>query len=583
MSRFPRLRRRRDEWSDPHERARVRAAERLDGPLGLAESSWLEEHLAGCPACVAIAAEYTSDREALRALRDEQPEPPRDLWARTAAAIEQLSNDAGDGDAEPRPSTRRRLRALPVGAMSAVAVVVVLVGATLLSKGIAPGAGTGALASGALRPPAASLVPPAVALGGAEPTPFAVRAGDVAWVDTGSGGVSFSNVQVEQVCPAEGASGCPAVQDRESAVLDLSTAPRSLIGAPSKQQAVAIAKADGSGDELVVVQLPQKAPAASASPTPAGTIEPSATSTEQPQVPESVAPSPSVTVLASESPAAPQSPSPQPTAAELAIARGILVVGESAAFSADGSWFAFTARPGDASRGPDVWVWRVGDPQARQLTNDGVSYFASWSGDRAVISRPADPAADTSAPSSVIVDPSTGAEQPVGELWRPMVDPSGRLAIAWRGSLEHADDPLLWTPAHGRLELRSWSSDGDAGGVDGSAEGRVVAESAHGDFDVRWDETGQWVAVWVADERDASSGRLTLYRLDTRGRRLERVEGAPKNVRSLPGFSIGAARLAWATPRGSGGEGSRVQIAAWSTDGIGIVASGPGEDVRIIR
>jgi hypothetical protein len=583
MSRFPRLRRRPDQWSDPHERARIRAAERLDGPLGLAESSWLEEHLAGCPACVAIAAEYESDRGALRALRDQQPEPPRDLWARTASAIEQLSKEAGHREGERRPSTARGLRALPLGVMSAVAVVVVLVGATLLTKGIAPGVGTGATASGAVGSPAASLVPPDVAVGGAEPTPFAVHAGDVAWVDTGSGGVAFSTVQVEQVCPAAGASGCPAVQDRDSAVLDLSAAPRSLIGAPSKQQAVAIAKADGSGDEVVVVQLPQKTPLASASPTPAATVEPSAgASTGPSQVPESVTPSPSVTVQTSESPAPPQSPEPT-KAAELAIARGILVVGEAAAFSADGSWFAFTARPGDASRGPDVWVWKVGDPQARQLTNDGVSYFASWSGDRAVVSRPADPAADTSDPSSVIVDPSTGAEQAVGQLWRPLVDPSGRLAIAWRGSLEHADDPLMWTPAHGRLELRSWSIDGDAGGVGGSDDGRVVAESAHGDFDVRWDETGEWVAVWVADERDASSGRLTLYHVDLQGPRLGRVDGAPKNVRSLPGFSIGSARLAWATPRGSGGEGSRVQIAAWSNDGIGIVASGPGEDVRIIR
>ena len=49
---------------------------------------WLDEHLAGCDACRAIAAAYDADRAALRGLRDHQPEPPRDLWARTSAAIE---------------------------------------------------------------------------------------------------------------------------------------------------------------------------------------------------------------------------------------------------------------------------------------------------------------------------------------------------------------------------------------------------------------------------------------------------------------------------------------------------------------
>jgi hypothetical protein len=405
----------------------------------------------------------------------------------------------------------------------------------------------------------------------------------VAWVEAGPGGVSYSKVQVEQVCPAEGDAGCPAVQDRDASTLALSAATRTLIGAPSKEQAVAIAKANGSGDEVVVVQLPKRESTPSESAPPAESAEPSAPATTEPTEAPSIAASPTVTVEVSPSPSAELSQTPEPTKArELAIARGILVVGESAAFSPDGTWFAFTARPADASRGPDVWVWKVGEPEAERLTEDGASYFASWSGDEAVISRPADPAAETSDPLSVVVDPATGKERSVGDVWRPMVDPSGRLAVAWRGSLEHGADATLWAPADGRLELRTWSADGDTGAANGSADQRVVAESAHGDFDVRWDETGAWVAVWVGDERDASTGRLTLYHVDAERGRLERVKGVVE-VRSLPGFSIGSGRLAWATPRGTGGEGSRVQIAAWSNNGIGIVASGPGEDVRIIR
>lgn len=588
MSRFPRLRRRPDQWADAHERARARAAERLDGPLGLAESTWLDEHLAGCPACASIAASYVSDRQALRALRDQQPEPPRDLWARTAAAIEQLSNESNESaisDGEPVSVRGRGLRGLPVGAMSAVVVVVVVVGATLLSNGIRPRSiATAPGAPGGAPSAAASVAPEVATDGGAEPTPFKVGAGDVAWVDAGPDGLAVSTVQVEQVCPAEGSSGCPAIQDRDAAFLGLTSTPRTLIGSPSKQQAVAIGKAPESGDEVIVVQLPKRSTAASSSPAPAGSVEPSTAATIEPsEAAESVAPSPSITVQASASASALKSPEPT-KAAELAIARGILVVGESAAFSADGSWFAFTARPSDASRGPDVWVWKVGDPEAQRLTDDGASYFASWSGDRAVVSRPADPAADVSEPSSVVIDPSTGDEQSVGDVWRPMVDPSGRFAIGWRGTLEHAEDPLLWTPARGRLELRTWSIDGDAGAPDGSEDHRVVADSAHRDFDVRWDETGEWVAVWIGDERDPATGRLTLYRLDTKRQRLEQVEGAPVvDVHALPGFSIGSGRLAWATPRGQGGEGSRVQIAAWSQAGVGIVESSPGEDVRIIR
>jgi hypothetical protein len=588
VSRFPRLRRQPDQWADAHERARVRAAERLDGPLGLTESAWLDEHLAGCPSCAAIAASYASDRQALRSLRDQQPEPPRDLWARTAAAIEQLSIDSGaadtgatDGDA--LPARRGGLRGLPLGAMSAVAVVVVVVGATLLSNGVRQRQVSQPEASGAQASAPASVAPEVSSGGGAEPTPFAVGAGDVAWVDTGPGGLAVSTVEVEQVCPAEGSAGCPAVQDQDATILGLTSTPRTLIGSPSTQQAVAIGTAPDSADEVVVVDLPRRLATASPSPTPERTVEPSSTASTEPSVaPDSAEPSPSVTVQTSESPSPLTSPVPT-KAAELAIARGILVVGESAAYSADGAWFAFTARPSDGSRGPDVWVWKVGDPEAKPLTDDGVSYFASWSGDQAVVSRPADPAADTSDPASLVIDPATGDQRLVGEIWRPMVDPNGRFAIGWRGTLEHADDPLLWTPARGRLELRAWSADGETTAVDGPEDQRVVADSARGDFDVRWDESGEWVAVWIGDERDAATGRLTLYHLDAERQRFERAKGAPVDARALPGFSIGSGRLAWATPRGQGGEGSRVQIAAWAEGDIGIVESSPGEDVRIIR
>ena len=589
MSRFPRLRRRPDHWSDAHERARARAAERLDGPLGLTEAAWLDDHLAGCPSCAEIAAAYAADREALQTLRQDAPEPPRDLWARTAAAIEQLSLDGGspvqtlaDGPAGAR---RGRFGSLPLGAMSTVAVVVIVVGASILSRGT--------IQQDARSSPAASVGiadashRPSPGLPAAEATPFAVGAAEVQVVDRGSGGVGFSTYKVEEVCPEEGSANCSAIPNKAAATLGLTNTPRTVIGSPSRRQAVAISKTPGAGDQVVMVQLPATEPAASPSPTPARTEPPSpsptdASSTPSAGVEPTDAATPSV-VIQSAPPSATPLATPSATAANLAIASGIEVVGESAAFSADGNWFAFTARPGDGSGGPDVYVWRVGDAQAERLTTDRSSYFASWSGSRAIVSRPADRDARTTDPVSVAIDPVSRDERSVGAVWRPMVDPSGRFAIALDGTLERTEGPAGWQPAEGRLALRTWSDGRDQGTPNGSSDRRVVADEARGDFDVRWDETGEWAAIWVGNAGDAAIGRLTLVHLDEGKDRFEHVKGAPQDLPAMPGFSITSGRLAWATPRGQGGEGSRVQIAAWSGNGVGIVASGPGEDVVVIR
>ena len=111
---------------------------------------------------------------------------------------------------------------------------------------------------------------------------------------------------------------------------------------------------------------------------------------------------------------------------------------------------------------------------------------------------------------------------------------------------------------------------------------QVVTDSAPAGFDVRWDESGEWVAVWVADAADPEVGRLTLHRISESGE-LELPDDAPTGVPALPGFSIGEGRLAWATPPGQNGEGSRIQIVAWSDDGVGTVESAPGEDLVVVR
>ena len=264
---------------------------------------------------------------------------------------------------------------------------------------------------------------------------------------------------------------------------------------------------------------------------------------------------------------------------------GVRIVGESAAYSSDGDWFAFTARPSDDSAGPDIYVWRVGDPRAARLTDDHASVFASWSGDQLIGSRPAvrrTESAEVSA-QSFLIDPSTrhrvrarrhrlapdrGPEEPLG-------DHLGRdRAARHRRPVDHAGHrrarraPLL-------AECRRRTAM--------PGRGACVTDGAVAEFDARWDESGTWLAVWLADPSDPSLGRLSLHHLDRRTGKLERLPGAPKDVTALPGFSIGDGRLAWATPPGQGGEGSRVQIVAWSDKSVGAVESGPVEDVVVIH
>ena len=48
------------------------------------------------------------------------------------------------------------------------------------------------------------------------------------------------------------------------------------------------------------------------------------------------------------------------------------------------SALGITARPADGSTGPDIYVWRVGDPEAHPVTTDHRSELGSWSVDTIV-------------------------------------------------------------------------------------------------------------------------------------------------------------------------------------------------------
>lgn len=608
MTRFGRIRRRPDHWASPHDRAKARAAERLDGPLGLAEATWLDEHLAACAACAAVAAAYEADRQVLRSMRGADPEPPRDLWARTAAAIEQES--AGRAGAAPRGTRDRRI---PLGALSGIAVIAVVVGVSTMSSGLFLGAG-GAPGEEAAQMDGGAPASAGTDTAGAEtyrarPTPLAVLAGKVRWVDLAAdGSLALNAADVDEVCPSDHPSGCATLRDGDFLRLSLAATPESIIATPDEGRAVVVSRdADGS-QELVVVDLPVAEDVTASASTPPSAVPPSAAPAQSPApsaapsddaapspdppgdpsaepstTPEPASPSTEPTPSATPSDDPPATPSPTPEASiatTLSIASDIQLIGETAAFSDDGQWFAFTARAADATSGSDVYLWKVGDPVAQPLTTDGLSAFASWDGGEVIVSRlGGDTSAEAPAAHSLSIDPQTGAERATAvEAWRPAVSPDGTRAIAWTGTLTTAEDGTI-VPDQGRIELIEWTPDDSAPPV----SPQPLVEGPIGDFDARWDDTGAWLAVWTADPVDPTFGRLSLFRVDPATGRVERPTGAPADVPALPGFSIGDGRLAWATPPGQGGEGSRLQIVAWSDTDVGRVESAPGEDLVVIR
>ena len=498
MSRVDRVRRRVSQSTAGHDRARSLAATRLLEPLEASDASWLADHLARCKSCRAIAAAYDADRLALRALRDRQPEPPRDLWARTAAAIERELASHGR---VARPGTPSRRRSMPaLGVLSGVAVIAVVIGATVLS-------------GGTTNQPAIADVPrtsdPAVALASSAatpgPTPITVGAGSVGWVGTeADGALAYNVTDVDEVCPAKQQPDCAPVADGDSKRVEIAIRPKSISQSPVKNQAVVVGTDSTGDDAVLVIALPTTTPSAAPTPPPAiahghadgrrprprrrprphrfrrrGRLRPPPPRRRPPPRRPRATATPTVEATPSATPPASPAISPEPTvAATLAIVTGVKVVGESAAYSPDGAWFAFTARPSDDSAGPDIYVWRVGEPLARPLTQDHASVFASWAGDRLLGSRPA-PATSAGEISAetFFIDPATAEERAIAApVWRPIVNHAGDLAVGWEGTLEPGPNGLTTVPATGALVLRPFAADvgPDVVGDVGTGPGRGV-------------------------------------------------------------------------------------------------------------
>ena len=567
-----------DDWSTQHDRARARLSERLDGPLDPAESGWLDDHLASCDDCAVTATEYAAQRLELRALRDRMPVPPRDLWARTATSIEnEARHRALQASGGPRRAT------LAPYALLAGAVAVAVVVGTLTSSQFPPGTTTAT-------PPASNQIAVATDNASPVPTPLAVARKEVEYFSLGADGqYDLNTAQISEVCPEE-AGSCATTEPNEVVSIGPLSSPETVFGSGDAPLVVLGDSANGSS--VFAIAKPDKTVGPVATPS----LRPSQP-TATPSQSSDPGPTPTVKPPGGSAPPASVEPSSQPPtpAGTVEIARGLEVVETTAAYAPDGSAFAFTARPSDGSHGPDIYLWKVGEAEARPITTDHRSVFGSWEGDLIVGSTVAtsddgstnDPTAFAIAPDGNVVSlPQAGL------AWRPVVDPTGRAAIYWTGALEPSDDGVGWRTVKGRLVVGRWNAASVALGEplatpltsDQSVElaETTIAEGPLADWDARWDETGTRLAVWVADADDPAVGLLSLYVVNPIDGRIDLANPPLPNEPALAGFSIADGRLAWAAPAGNSGKAKHVKILAWTNRGFGQVESEDG-DFLLVR
>jgi hypothetical protein len=281
----------------------------------------------------------------------------------------------------------------------------------------------------------------------------------------------------------------------------------------------------------------------------------------------------------------------------------VILVGQSAAYSPSGNWFAFTARPVDLSAGPDIYVWKVGDPLANRITSDHSSVFGSWSGDTIVGSTvaAATPGSGSAAPTNMgpvpfLLDPATGARTDVpqaGLAWRPAVDPSGRLAVYWTGTVRTTADGGL-EPDTGRLVIGDWGSAASApsdgplptplASDQAAIRHETTIEAGHVvDWDARWDGTGTHLAIWIADGDGSAVGKLSLYAVDSFDGKIDLKKPLLDSKPAIAGYSISDGQLVWAVPTSEGATtGGQIQLLAWTDEGVGQVGTVTGP-VIVIR
>jgi hypothetical protein len=626
------FRRRHHDSEAGHDRARTLMSDGLLVTLEPDDATWLARHLDGCAECGRDWKAFRADRKLLRTLRDQPPEPPRDLWAKTSAALDREAEKRGAPAASRAAYERGRRsgwRAFPVGAGASVLVLAVLIGSILIPRD-----------GGPPRPSALGTLPVAV---NSTPAPTGLDlppADPVAILrETANGSWEFVYKDVREVCPKSNRSCVPKPSnDGDAQPIDIGERPSDITLSPTDPQLAIVSESnDGNPGRVLVVPVAEPGE----SPAPIVTEPPSSGET----------PDPSAT------------PAPTPPGA-IEIATGITVVGD-VAYSEDGRWLAFSAEPADGSTGPDLYLWSAGQPEAIAVTSDHQTYFSSWHHGAVLASRVEIPGAPTAPdasaepdatakpgkgnqgdgnqggnqgggkaratapptaaptatagagassgpggsaaapvegrPISFLVDPEslerTDLSRP--DVWLPVLDPAGQFVVYWSGTLI-SDDGHAWALGTGELVLDRWSTGNEPGasgelGSNGPGESVepspapilgpsgaqvILVSGAKATFEVSFDPNGERLAIWVGEALDEEVGRLHLLTLDRETGTV--AEGSPlRGEAALRRFSIDKGRLAWVTPRGQDGKESTVQVLGWKGDNFGEIETEPGSDLYL--
>ncbi len=554
-----------------HARARDLAALRLDEPLETVDATWLDAHLAGCADCAAAATAYDAGHRAFASLRETPPLPPRDLWARTAASLDAQPGARARTGGPRRAAGRQTAVLAPLAGLAVIAVV--------LGSGLLNGA---------------TLAPPSVSPVGAASTPIAMSARDVSVLSIGAdGALEIQTRRLDEVCPMA-AGDCrvePSFEVTQVAGIGGSDSLDAIIS-PTRDSLVLVQRSASGSDGVFVVPVrratPDSSPEAPSPPVSAGpatpkpTKSPAATETAA-ATPTDPASSPEATPTGTPSdeptaeptaPAATEEPTPEPTAeptaeatespvvavtpapdGALEIASDVIVVGSVSGYNADGSRFAFTARPADGSAGPDVYVWNTDDAVARAVTTDHQSVLAGWDGRHLLVSRLVD-----GEPRTYTMNAKSGEilAEHGRAAWLPTVAPAGDRAAWWDGSVRLAGDGVTLVPDKGRLVVGTWP--------DPAGEEQVLAKGSIADWQVRWAPDGSAVAVWTGGKRSSDTGVLDLYAVDPKTGRVLLDTPLLDGAAAFEGFSLDTGRLAWSNP-GNGGDRT-VHVLAWEGDTV---------------
>jgi len=530
------FRRRHNDAEATHDRARALSSRRLLETLDADSDAWLNRHLDACTECRREDDAFAADRALLRSLRDKPIEPPRDLWAKTAAAL-----DAASAGRSPAPATRRPIWArVPLGAAAGVMVLLVVFGTVFLSGRNPSGPGPSEVAIVTLRPGA---------------TPITVQAARIPMLrPAANGAFQFVYTDVGAVCPRSRPECLPPPAEHETSSVNLlGVKPSTVTLSPNSNQVVYESEEGSTAGSKILIQPVTDTGEASQPPeSPSDSSSPS----------ESLAPS---------TPPGSAGPTPEATpSGQIEIASGVTIIGD-AKYSKDGKWLAFSAAPKDGSAGPDLYIYPVGGSSATAVTTDHRTYFSGWLGSKVLASRIVVPAeapqspgnpkssgepaasghnngqgngqghATEGRPTSFLFDPvnGTSTDLAASDVWMPVVDPKGRFVAYWSGSLRSTDG-VTWQLGDGQLVLDGWleSATPDATGAASDApEGAAgtgpaghptpVVTSHVEDFVAKFDPEGIRLAVWVSENAKANDGRLHLVVIDPATGGLEKSAPLP--------------------------------------------------------